>query len=51
VLEWVSSTQFDEMLRDTVRATYPADEQDKFVAHFRGLVDLWISDESRVLQG
>ena len=50
VLDWVSSDHFDGLLLDTVRATYPAHEQDRFVAHFRGLVDLWISDESTLLR-
>ena len=49
VLEWVSSPQFDDMLLDTVRATYPAHEHDKFAAHFRGLLGLWVSDESQLL--
>jgi hypothetical protein len=29
-----------------VQATYPAHEQDQFVAHFRGLIDLWITDNA-----
>jgi hypothetical protein len=48
VLEWVSSTEFDTMLLDTIRSTYPAEEQDMFIAHFRGLVDLWISDDAAI---
>jgi hypothetical protein len=50
VLDWVSSSQFDQLLLDTVRATYPAHEHDQFLAHFRGLIDLWISDETRLLR-
>ena len=34
------------LLVDTVRATYPAHEHEQFVAHFRGLVGLWVRDES-----
>jgi hypothetical protein len=49
VLEWVSSPHLDTLLVDTVRATYPAAEQEKFIAHFRGLVGLWVSDESSLL--
>jgi hypothetical protein len=49
VHDWVSSAHFDQMLLDTVRATYPAHEQDRFLAHFRGLLDLWISDEAQLL--
>lgn len=45
VLDWVSSSHFDQMLVDTVTTTYPADEHERFLAHFRGLVGLWVSDE------
>ena len=44
--EWVSSDDFDRLLRQTVQATYPPHEQDQFVAHFRGLIDLWIADNA-----
>jgi len=46
VWEWVSSDDFDRLLRQTVQATYPPHEQEQFVAHFRGLMDLWIKDNS-----
>jgi hypothetical protein len=46
VLDWVSGPDFDRLLVDTVRSTYPAHEHDRFVAHFRGLLSLWASDES-----
>jgi len=45
VLEWVSSAHFDRMLVDTVTATYPEHERERFLGHFRGLVGLWVSDE------
>ena len=48
VLEWVTSDDFDRMLRDTVAATYPAHEQEQFLAHFRGLVGLWVSDQAAI---
>lgn len=41
VAEWVASPDFDDLLVDTVRGTYPPHEHDRFVAHFRGLIDLW----------
>ena len=44
VLEWVDGPDFDALLVETVKATYPAHEQDRFVAHFRGLVGLWVRD-------
>ena len=30
---------------DTVRATYPAHEHERFLAHFRGLIDAWLADQ------
>ena len=33
------------MLVDTVRSTYPPHEHDQFIAHFRGLVGLWVKDQ------
>jgi len=41
VHDWVTSADFDRLLRDTVAATYPAHEQEQFLAHFRGLLGLW----------
>jgi hypothetical protein len=46
VLDWVAGPDFDQLLVDTVRSVYPAHEQDKFVAHLRGLLSLWVTDES-----
>ena len=45
VLEWVQSDAFSRILRSTVQATYPAHEQDEFMAHFSGLIGLWVTDE------
>ncbi|MFF5225640.1 RimK family alpha-L-glutamate ligase [Dactylosporangium sp. NPDC000521] len=47
VAEWVASADFDELLVSTVRATYPPHEHDRFVAHFRGLIDLWKHETAR----
>jgi len=46
VHDWVSGPDFDALLVDTVAATYPAHEHDRFLAHFRGLIALWISDHA-----
>jgi D-ala D-ala ligase C-terminus len=46
VFDWVSSDDFDKLLVDTVRTTYPAHEHDHFIAHFRGLLGLWLHDEA-----
>jgi hypothetical protein len=44
LLDWVASADFDGLLIDTVRATYPAHEQERFAAHFRGLVGQWLRE-------
>jgi len=44
VLEWVASADFDTLLVDTVRSTYPEHEHERFLAHFRGLLGAWVSD-------
>jgi hypothetical protein len=46
VLDWVSGPGFDQLITDTVRSTSPAHEQEQFVEHFRGLVGLWVTDET-----
>jgi hypothetical protein len=47
VAQWVSGSDFDRLLVETVRATYPAHEQERFLAHFRGLLGMWVDDQSR----
>ncbi|MEO8851443.1 MAG: hypothetical protein ABI360_06910 [Allobranchiibius sp.] len=49
VLEWVTSPAFDQILIDTVRATYPEHEHERFFAHFRGLTGMWARDEAALL--
>ena len=45
VKEWVGSAGFDALLVDVVRETYPPSEHERFLGHFRGLVDLWETDQ------
>ena len=45
VYDWITSAEFDALLLETVRATYPPNEHDKFLAHFRGLLGLWVDDQ------
>ncbi|MGD0375884.1 MAG: hypothetical protein ABSB01_15015 [Streptosporangiaceae bacterium] len=45
-LEWATGPEFDRLIIDTVTATYPEHEHDRFVAHFRGLTSLWARDEA-----
>jgi len=47
VYDWVTSQAFDQLLIDTVTATYPAHEHERFIAHFRGLLELWVRDTER----
>jgi hypothetical protein len=44
VLDWITSADFDRLLVDTVRSTYPAHEHERFVGHFRGLVGQWVRE-------
>ncbi|MEU8818306.1 hypothetical protein [Actinoplanes sp. NPDC048796] len=44
VNDWVSSEEFRSLLRETVRATYPVHEHERFLAHFGGLIDAWQRD-------
>jgi hypothetical protein len=48
VLEWVTSADFDRMLTETIIQTYPEHEREWFMAHFRGLIGLWVSDQQQV---
>ncbi|MEZ5114967.1 MAG: hypothetical protein R2737_01755 [Candidatus Nanopelagicales bacterium] len=50
-LEWFTGPDFDRVLVDTVRATFPAHEHDQFIAHYRGLIGLWCRDEAERLSG
>ena len=45
VHDWVTSTDFERLLRETVDVTYPARSSDGFMAHFKGLTDLWAVDK------
>ena len=47
MLDWISSAEFDGLLVETVRATYPTHEQEQFLAHFRGLLGLWVHERGR----
>ena len=46
VLDWVAGPDFDQLLVRTVKSVYPAHEHEAFVAHLRGLLQLWVRDES-----
>jgi hypothetical protein len=42
----VTGPGFDQLLVRTVQAVYPEHEHDQFIAHLRGLLHLWVRDES-----
>jgi len=42
---WVESPEFDRIIVDTVRGTFPAHEHERFIAHFRGLLAAWAHDQ------
>jgi len=46
VVDWVGSPEFDHLLEQTVVATYPQHEVDRFLGHFRGLLELWRQDQA-----
>jgi hypothetical protein len=45
VVEYFESDEFDQLLVSTVRSTFPAHEQDRFVEHYRGLLAAWARDQ------
>ncbi|HET9896564.1 MAG TPA: hypothetical protein VFQ44_16675 [Streptosporangiaceae bacterium] len=46
VLDWVTGSDFDDLLVQTVKATYPEREHERFIVHLRGLTGLWVSGEN-----
>jgi hypothetical protein len=44
-LEFFGSRELDDLLVDTVRSLYPPQEHERFIAHFRGLIGLWVRDQ------
>jgi hypothetical protein len=43
---WFTSAAFDDLLVDTVRATFPSHEHEQFIAHYRGLLAAWARDNA-----
>jgi hypothetical protein len=44
--EWFTSDEFDRVLVDTVRSTFPSHEHEHFVSHYRGLLEAWAGDQA-----
>jgi predicted subunit of tRNA(5-methylaminomethyl-2-thiouridylate) methyltransferase len=45
VVEYVDGEDFDRLLVDTVRETFPPHEHEQFVTHYRGLLAAWVGDQ------
>lgn len=45
MVDYVESDTFDRMLVDTVTATFPAHEHERFIPHYRGLLAAWAADQ------
>jgi hypothetical protein len=50
-LEYFGGPEFDGLLVDTVRTTFPAHEQEQFIAHFRGLIGAWVTEHGSATVG
>jgi hypothetical protein len=48
VRDWVASADFDQLLTNTIVSTYPPHEIERFQGHFRGLLDMWLTDQGTV---
>jgi hypothetical protein len=46
--EWFDSAEFDALLVDVVKDTFPEDEHEEMVARHRGLVAQWVSEQPPV---
>jgi hypothetical protein len=43
--DYVRSDTFDALLIDTVKSAFPVHEHEKFVSHYRGLLQAWVADQ------
>ena len=49
MLEYIESSEFDDLLVYTVKEAFPAHEHEKFTAHYRGLLGAWARDQHALL--
>jgi hypothetical protein len=45
MIDFVRSQEFDDLLVETVMTTFPANEHERFVSHYRGLLGAWADDQ------
>jgi hypothetical protein len=51
MVEFVESDEFDRLIVDTVTSTFPAHEQERFIAHYRGSLAAWARDQRTGVAG
>lgn len=51
MVEFIESREFDRVLVDTVRSTFPQHEHDRFIPHYRGLLEAWATDQRDTTPG
>jgi hypothetical protein len=44
-LSYFASREFDDVLVNNMRLTFPPHEQEQFIAHYRGLIGAWVRDQ------
>jgi hypothetical protein len=45
VVDWFAGADFDALLVDSIRTTFPAHEHEQMVARHRGLIGAWVKDQ------
>jgi hypothetical protein len=46
MVDYVQSSEFDDLLVETVVTTFPRHEHERFVSHYRGLLGAWANDQN-----
>ena len=44
-IDYIGSPEFDALLVDTIKTTFPTFEHDKFIDHYHGLLGAWVNDQ------
>ena len=50
MVDYIASAEFDRLLVDTVRSTFPAHEHEAMVARHRGLLGKWTKEQTEQLR-
>ena len=49
MVDYIESSEFDDLLAFTIREAFPAHEHERFIAHYRGLLQAWARDQRALL--